>query len=223
MKDYQTPQKKDYDRSSENANRRSKETSSKKLQKITKKNLSAAFVTDFEDPYEISKESVEFSTISEISDASHDGNVTETFLQKECSSQALLLHSDLTPSSKGITQINKTDNLFMKNCSGSCELEGFNIASVEADIAVSYLRKASSEVLNSANSAPRYKKLLDELVKIVIQEFYTLPEKNKSSSEVLSMKTQILFLCFLMSIIGVSVVLFFSSGVRNNFSGPFPT
>ncbi|KAJ7955252.1 GPI-anchored adhesin-like protein [Quillaja saponaria] len=217
MRAYETPQK-EYARSSENSNRRSKETSSKKCHKITKKNLNAAFTS----VSEISKESMDFSTISEISDANHIEDVTETFLLAEASSQALLLHSDLTPSSKNMSIINKTHNPSV-NKTGFYESEGPSIVSVEADIAVNYLRKACSEVLSSGNAAPQYKKVLDELVKIVIEEFYTLPQERDCSAEVFSMKTKVLFLCLFTWIIGVSVVFFFIAGVHTKFSGPLPT
>ncbi|KAI4334994.1 hypothetical protein L6164_013684 [Bauhinia variegata] len=192
---------------------------------ITKKALNATF----EDSSETSRESLDFSAISEISDANHKDDfakVTDclssnpkSFSLEDASSETLL-SSDLAPSSKDTT--GKSSNTSV-NRFDAYVLYASAANSDEAEIAVNFLRKAQSEILNSANAAPQYQKLLNEMMKIVIQELCTLPKERDHSAELLSRKKQVLFLSLLIWIIGVSLVIFFISDVSRAFKGPLPT
>ncbi|GMY38658.1 protein SINE3 [Fagus crenata] len=198
MKEHQTP---------ELANRRSKDSSSKKLQKITKKSLNAVF-TSVSD--ESSKESVELSSISEISDSNHTGEIAQSFSMEMSpdfsASSESLLPSDLTPSSTVTTENNEPEKL-----------------PLEVEIVVDFLKRSRSQILNSVEVDSQSKKLLDALLRIIVDEFYAhQPEKTDRIAELISMKTKIVLLSFLVWII-VMAMTFFSSRVQNSFVGPLPT
>jgi len=110
-----------------------------------------------------------------------------------------------------------------RNRFGSNVLDASAITSVEAEIVVAFLKKAQTEILSSADAPTHYHKILDQLINVVIQALSTLPEERDKVAEVLSMKKQVLFFCFLMWIIGVLVVFFFFSDDHRAFRGPLPT
>ncbi|XP_027338275.1 protein SINE3 [Abrus precatorius] len=211
MKEHQTPHKV-FLRSAENGKGRFKDFPSKKSNKITNKSLNAAFTS-------VSEDSVDLSPISEISDANRNEDVTNFLLEEP--SSVTLLPSDMTPKNiAGTTGIGST------NCFSACELDSSKFASVEAEIAVNFLRNVKHEVLNSVNDGPQYRKLMDGIIEYVIHDLHsytTLPEEKDHLANVISMKNQMLFLCTLVWIIGVSVVLFFTSDVHSPYSGPMPT
>lgn len=63
---------------------------------------------------------------------------------------------------------------------------------------------------------------MDEIINFAMKELNSLPEKD-SVVQVVSDKNRMVFLCFLMWIIGVSAVIFFSSDTHCSFIGPSPT
>lgn len=141
----------------------------------------------------------------------------QTLLEE--ASSANLLRSDMTPSIRITEETGSTSN----NCFGACELDSSKFASMEAEIAVNFLRKAQSEVLNSFSAAPQYGKLMDEILNFVMEELKTLPEERDRIAQEVSTKNRMLFLCFLLWIVGVSAVIFFTSDINCSFSGPLPT
>ncbi|XP_050265243.1 uncharacterized protein LOC126709173 [Quercus robur] len=212
MKEHQKP---------ELANRRFKDSSLKKLQKVTKKNLNAVF-TSVSD--ESSKD--ELSSISEISESNHAGDITDSFSMTmsptPTASSESLLPSDLTPSSTVTTENDEPGKLAM-NLYRSSELDGSKNRSVEMEIVVDFLKKARSQASNSVDVDTRSKKLLDALLSIIVDEFYAQPEKKDRFAELIAMKKQIVLLCFVFWILAMAMTFFFSSRVENSFRGPPPT
>ncbi|TKY72484.1 hypothetical protein E2542_SST01225 [Spatholobus suberectus] len=178
--------------------------------KITDKSLNAAFAS-------VSEDFVDLSPISEISDANRNEDVT-TFLLEEPSSLTWV-PSDLTPK-----KITDTVEISSTNCIGADELDSAKFTSVEAEIAVNFLKNVKTEVLNSVDDAPQCRKLMDGIIEYVIHDLqtYYLPAERDHIAHSLSMKKR-LFLCTFISVIGVSVVFFFTSDTRSPYSGPMPT
>ncbi|KAH9683879.1 hypothetical protein KPL71_027833 [Citrus sinensis] len=212
MKDFQTPQK-EQSRPSDVPNRRSKETPLKKSQKILQKSLNAAFKTASEDssPEKFLKELPDLPTVS------------ENFLNPSLSGSPEPLNlSDLTPSST--ISVNKSD---VKDLSVDCHQfivsNCATIGSVEADVLANLLREARLQVLNSADVNTKNKKLLDTLIKIAVDDFFAIPQERDGVVELVSMKHRIVFACFVVCILAVSVILFFNSEPQRAFIGPPPT
>ncbi|KAF3456373.1 hypothetical protein FNV43_RR01023 [Rhamnella rubrinervis] len=221
MRGYQTPQR-ELARASGPANHKSK-----KFQKISKKSLSAAFTSASADfPVEDLKESVDFSPISEVSDVSMNGKVTESLIlvpdpALSASSDTLLL-PDITPSSE-VTSEEDEQDLVSLNHGGFNVVDGSKYGSLEAEIVVNVLRQARAEVLNFANMESRSKKLLDTLIEIVIEDLQTVSPERDRFAELLSGKTRTAFWCFFFWIFVVAVTLFFSSGTQGSSGRLFPT
>lgn len=128
------------------------------------------------------------------------------------------LPSDLTPSSTITADMDESGQLY-----GTIEPTGLKIGSVESEIVVNILKRNRTQVLNSADVDPQSKKILDALIEIVIDEFYTRPAERDRFAELVSIKTQIVLLSFFLWILAVAVAFFFGSGVHNSSSGPLPT
>lgn len=125
--------------------------------------------------------------------------------------------SDLTPTSKIFTSSDEPGDVSM-------ELYRFHKPkdSVEEDIVANLLKQARMRGLNSANADQQSKRLLDALVKVVVDECYTLHEQTDWYFELVSTRGYVVFLCFLLWSFVVSVVFFFGLGV-DSYSGPSPT
>ncbi|KDP27939.1 hypothetical protein JCGZ_19019 [Jatropha curcas] len=216
MKDH-TPQKEDL------ANRRSRDSPLKKPQKIPKKRLNAVFPLVSE---EISPETVkdlsDFYSISELSDADYSSQISPSSVLAlspalSAATETFPL-SDVASASKIPTTSDEPDNVSVERC-GFHKPDG----SLEFDIVAEYLKQARTQVLKSANVDQQSKKLLDALVKVVLDECYALPEERDWYSEILSVKGRIAFLCFLLWSFMVSVIFFFVMGLDNGYIGPLPT
>ena len=108
-----------------------------------------------------------------------------------------LLPSDLTPSSTVNTKNNELEKL-----------------SLEVEIVVDFLKRTQSQILNSVEVDSQSKKLLDALLRIIVDEFYAhQPEKTDRIAELVLMTTKIVLLCFLVWIIVMAMTFFFSSRV----------
>jgi len=148
-------------------------------------------------------------------------NMFQTFLLEEPSS-VTLLPSDLTPKKPTDT----TGAISSTNCIGADEIDSSKFNSVEAEITVNFLRNVKTEVLNSVNAAPQRRiELMDRIIEYIVSDLqtYTLPEERDQFAHLISMKNRMLFLCIFIWIIGVSVVLFFTSDTRSPYRGPTPT
>ncbi|KAM7467180.1 hypothetical protein LguiB_014742 [Lonicera macranthoides] len=100
---------------------------------------------------------------------------------------------------------------------------GAKKGTVEAEMVVKYLRLAQTQVLNSVKADLRSQKLLDALIKTVIEEFYGLAEEKDWFTEVVSRKALLVLSSFVLWIFAVVAVFFFSSGTGSSFNGPPPT
>ena len=120
--------------------------------------------------------------------------------------------SNLTPLSSTIT----SDSPFKNSESKDSD----DIVAVEAEMVVNHLKQAQIQVMNSASTDLRSKKLLDALIRVVIEEFNVSPEEKDHFAEIVTMKTRVVFLSFLLWILVVSVIFLFRSGVRSSFAEP---
>ncbi|KAL5782111.1 hypothetical protein ACOSP7_007140 [Xanthoceras sorbifolium] len=223
MKEYQTPQKEH----SRLSNRRSKESQSKNTN-VTKKSLNAAFKgLSVEFSPEITKEQVDFSPISEISDANCNSEIAQSLelaLDPSLSvSSEPFLFSDLSASSiitvckDELSDISPDHHRFDRS-------DGSKFGSAEADVAVSYLKRALYQVLKSVDTDSSSKKLLDTLITIVVDELTAAPAKRDDCfTKLILMKKRVVFACFLIWILAVIGIFFLSSGSRRPYIGPLPT
>ncbi|KAJ6318134.1 hypothetical protein OIU76_013640 [Salix suchowensis] len=91
---------------------------------------------------------------------------------------------------------------------------------LEADIVVNLLKQARIEV---SKADVQSKKLLDALIKVVIDEFYTLAEEKDSTNCFVSMKGLVVCLCVLIWSFAVSMFLLFDLRLGSSGGGPLPT
>ncbi|GFZ13893.1 hypothetical protein Acr_24g0000830 [Actinidia rufa] len=203
------------------ANRKSKSIydHTKKPQKISKKCLDSVFslVSDnvsLESP----KDSIEFASISEISDDHQLGESAESFITLPSPmlspSSETVASSNLTPYSSTITSDSHFKNSESKDSN--------DIVAVEAEM-VNHLKQAQIQVMNSASTDLRSKKLLDALINVVIEEFNILHEEKDQFAEIVAMKTRVVLVSFLLWILVVSVIFLFRPRVQSSFPEPPPT
>ncbi|EEF43111.1 uncharacterized protein LOC8258837 [Ricinus communis] len=211
MKDNnQTPKKEDI------ANRRTKESRLTKSQKIVKRSLNAAYPPVSEDvSTDTTKDLTDFSSISEISDANCSTQIAQSSELDSASSEAFSL-CDITPTSKIATNYDHHANASSEHCKFH-KLDH----SVEVDIVSDFLKQAGNRVLNSNDVDRQSKKLLDGLLKVVLDECYSLPEERDCYDELVSAKLRIVFLCFF--IWSFASLIFFSLRSGSSYSGLPPT
>ncbi|KAK1591614.1 hypothetical protein Q3G72_010434 [Acer saccharum] len=222
MKEYQTPQK-EHSRPSDFVNLRSKESQSKKTKNVPKKNLYAAFRRlSVEFPPEITKEPADFSPISEVSDSDCNSKFAQglelALVPSLSASSEPFLLSDLTPSSTITVDKDELYDL-------SPDHDRSKFGSVEADVVVSFLKRARHQVSNSVDTDTQSKKLLDALITTVADELsYAAPAKRDDRLiELVSMKTRVMFACFLIWILVVLMIFFLGPGSGQSYIGPLPT
>ncbi|KAI5579491.1 hypothetical protein BDE02_08G092400 [Populus trichocarpa] len=226
MKAYQTPSKKEhYSRTS--SDRICKDSLLKKPLKNAKKSLDGAFIsaTQGVSP-EIIKESSDLSPVSEISDANHcsqTASISVLALNPVVSASTEISSlPDMTPNSNTITI---TDDLgsISTDCYGvnkQCSSKIGQVEGLEADIVVNLLKQARIEV---SKADVQSKKLLDALIKVFIDEFYTLTGEKDLTNCFVSMKGRVVCLCFLIWSFAVSGFLLFDLGLGSSGGGPPPT
>ncbi|KAM2963656.1 uncharacterized protein LOC126606818 [Malus sylvestris] len=202
--------------------------------KIPKKSLNTVFSAVSEDePVENFKLSVDYTPVSANSNVSvdftpssviSDVDFTESLMLMPdppfSASSETLFQSDLSLSPEASVNKDGPGNVSLST-GKSCEFDGSNFGSVEADIVARFLRQARTQVLNSELDT-KSKKILDALVEIVIEELHTSPAERDRVAELLSAKAYITMACFLFWIIALAVWVF-SSGGRSTFHGPLPT
>ncbi|KAI3522656.1 hypothetical protein L1887_00608 [Cichorium endivia] len=94
--------------------------------------------------------------------------------------------------------------------------------SFKLESVVKHLRESMFQVLHSADIDPNYKKLLDALSNMIIEEFYGLHEERDMSVNLFSKKIKIAMLSFLLCTIAVSSGFFLLSN-GSCYDGPPPT
>ncbi|XP_076894728.1 uncharacterized protein LOC143547108 [Bidens hawaiensis] len=95
--------------------------------------------------------------------------------------------------------------------------------SVKPEPLVKHLRESIIQVLNSSDIEPNYKKLLDALIKTVIEQFCTSHEDKGSVVERFSKKVKFVLLSYLLVMLLGSVGFFLLSDAQNSYHGPPPT
>lgn len=77
--------------------------------------------------------------------------------------------------------------------------------------------------VNATDVDIRYKKLLDAVIKTVIEEFDGLSEDKHWYDTLISKKFHLVTLACLPGVVVVFIRLFFHSSENNSFYGPLPT
>lgn len=229
MKEYQlqTPKKDQHP----HANRRSSKSisnyTSKKTHQISKKCLDSAFTLVSED---VSLESplIELSSISEITDDHPlDESAESSILTLSpviSPSPETVTPSDLTPLTSSITgEEDEPNNLSVFRSSFVESKNSDAMVAVEADMVVNHLKLARIQLKNSTDADISSRKLLDALIKLVIEEFDGLREENDRFAELVTMKRRIVFVSVFLWILVSVIFLFRSCGGKSSFSEPLPT
>lgn len=112
--------------------------------------------------------------------------------------------------------------------SSNCRFSGDNdlkCGSLEAEIAVNFLKCARTQIFNSADVTFLSKKLLDAVIEIVLEEIPVIPEEKDRLVDLLSAKAhiRIVYLILFLWIFVAAVILFFSSPDVNSFPRALPT
>ncbi|CAI0626230.1 unnamed protein product [Linum tenue] len=211
-RDLQTPLK-ELSRASETANRRSKESQSKKPQKIAKRSLTGEFTTISEDAScEIAGDG---SGVSEILDADHSNELVKN---SSMLSPALSATSKIAPPSSDTPLTSKANKV---SDNGANKLAD---RPAEAAIIIGLLRKVQSEAPKSVDANNGYKKILEELIKVVVHEYCALPEERDWLTKLLSWKRGVVFLSLLIWSFVVCILVFFNAGYGGgSVSGIAPT
>ncbi|KAF7146337.1 hypothetical protein RHSIM_Rhsim04G0240400 [Rhododendron simsii] len=220
MKELQTPKNDQHP----HANRRSKSTASftKKTQQISKKCLDPAFSS-------VSDDVAELSSTSETSDdhllvQSAESSILSPSPVISPSPETVALYN-LSPMMSTVTGEEDEPNSFSVSHSGFAESKGNDdIVPMEADMVVNHLKLARTKLMNSTDLDVSSRKLLDALIKTVIEEYDGFQEEKDQFAELVTMKRRVVFVCVVLWILVVSVIfLFRSCGGRSSFGEPLPT
>ncbi|KAH7858820.1 hypothetical protein Vadar_028393 [Vaccinium darrowii] len=195
----------------------------KQTQNFSKKSLNSVFMSVSEDALlESPTNSIKFFPISEVYNQLSDS--AESCIGSPDPLISPSSNADLAPLLPNVTAenkqkagdiINHINSTELKNCAG--------IVSVEVEMVVHHLKQAQIRLMSSANSDLQTKKLLDTLIGLVIEEFTALPEEKDQFSELVSLKTRVVYTSFFLWILVVCLVLLFSFRVQSSFNEPPPT
>ncbi|CAK9145673.1 unnamed protein product [Ilex paraguariensis] len=132
---------------------------------------------------------------------------------------------DVTPLSSTITthEVEANSRSVSVSCVGLGKSTCVRISSVEEEMLVNLIREARTQVLNSNDVALRSKKLLDRLVKFMIEDFQCLPEERDWINELPLKKCRVVLLSFVLWILAVLMLFSFSSDGQGSLYGPPPT
>ncbi|KAJ0663057.1 hypothetical protein HanLR1_Chr13g0476891 [Helianthus annuus] len=95
--------------------------------------------------------------------------------------------------------------------------------SVKPEILAKYLKESMFQVLHSSDIDTNHKKLLDALVKMVIEQFCTSHEDRGSVVGLFSKKVKLVLLSYLLVMLLGSAGFFLLSDVQSCYHGPPPT
>ncbi|KAI3687651.1 hypothetical protein L1987_81351 [Smallanthus sonchifolius] len=95
--------------------------------------------------------------------------------------------------------------------------------SIKLESLVKHLRESMFQVLHSADIDTNHKKLLDALVKMVIEEFCSLHEERGLVVGLFSKKVKLVLLSYLVGLLLVCAGFFLFSDVQSSYQGPTPT
>ncbi|KAE9455082.1 hypothetical protein C3L33_13000, partial [Rhododendron williamsianum] len=240
MKELQNPKNDQHS----HPNRRSKSIAgfTKKTQQISKKCLDPAFSSVSDDVAELSStsetsddhllvQSAEVNSTFRFAIERHANCLIKLFAFSTCdfrvispSPETVALY-DLSPMMSTVTGEDDEPNSFSVFHSGFTESKGNDdIVPVEADMVVNHLKLARTKLMNSTDVDVSSRKLLDALIKTVIEEYDGLHEEKDQFAELVTMKRRVVFVCVVLWILVVSVIfLFRSCGGRSSFGEPLPT
>ncbi|GAB2288968.1 hypothetical protein Dimus_023273 [Dionaea muscipula] len=239
MKDHQlqTPHRDISNRRSKDSSSKSTPDLSKKksvsLPQLVKKNLKSAFASVSGDPL---LESIgDFSPASEVSDANQKPEfielisesvsdyspvfeVSNTNEKKQASIELIAGYSE-TSTSSDLTSYEKVTSVADELSSVALDrgeisvFDGVNVGSVEADVVAYHLRRAGIQILRSKDVDEGVKKLLDALIDVMLKEIYVVPGDQKEKDRVesiVSAKACVVLVCFLLWLVGMTMVVVIS-------------
>uniref|UniRef100_A0A0A0KI59 Uncharacterized protein n=2 Tax=Cucumis sativus TaxID=3659 RepID=A0A0A0KI59_CUCSA len=213
MKDHQTPQRE------QTTNR-----TSRKPQKIAKC-FSATLLSLSEDKiHSISKENS--SPISAVSDLNQISDIHSSFLQGVNPEFSACCDTSLFPDLSSSSVVSFDNELLDKvsaDFSGSNDINEASAGSVEAEIAVNFIRRALTQVLQSTDVDHQSKKLIDASMRIIADDFLAIPQQRDQIAQLISAKYHVLCVCVFLWIIVLAKAFFVGSGVESSFTGPLPT
>ncbi|XP_042492699.1 uncharacterized protein LOC122072196 [Macadamia integrifolia] len=239
MKGNQTPQK-ELPRSAESALRRVKEAPSKspsdqlkKPLKISKKCLDSSFAAIPEDqsPGKSVSSSIDSDPNSVLVNSSVDQNkqLSEVFklsMNPEFPVSPVTFDPfEVSPSSTIVEENQEIGSGSIVDFNGTVDCDTPKTGSIDVGIAVDFIREALFQASSSPIVDLRSKKILDSVVKIVIDDMYGFPEEKVPSPDVMSNKLRTGFLYFLLGLVPVSVVAVALSNLfaGSSFPDPPPT
>lgn len=141
-----------------------------------------------------------------------------------------MINSDLSPLSSTVT----SDKARAGDVSVNFGTPESSIAvkggSIKAELVAKKFRQAGIQTATSNDMVLLSKNILDALFKIIIEEFYNLPEERDWFTEIVEKKVFLVLrkvfcviLTFMLLIVVFKGVFFFSSGGRDSFNEPLPT
>ncbi|KAL8152929.1 hypothetical protein V2J09_010689 [Rumex salicifolius] len=216
---------------SELPNRRSKDSSlksssdeAKKSIKIIKKSLNSAFTSVVKDDQADSLSyTYENSPIKETSGDNQGKESTENHHLLEDVNSPLLsasskasMEADLSPSS-----VITTNESALTVLDGD-EISDASRSEVEVEMVANYLKQARLQMLSSTGMDLRLKKLLDVLVDVTVKEFFSMSDERDWMDKIISAENSIRIICFLICLIGTSVMLLLRSGIGGSAYYPPP-
>ncbi|KAK9079553.1 hypothetical protein SSX86_001225 [Deinandra increscens subsp. villosa] len=95
--------------------------------------------------------------------------------------------------------------------------------SIKLQSLAKHLGESMFQVLHSSDIDPNHKKLLDALVKMVIEEFCSLHEERGLVAERFSNKVKLVLLSYLLVMLLISAGFFLLSNAQSSYHGPTPT
>ncbi|KAL8061255.1 hypothetical protein ABFX02_02G075500 [Erythranthe guttata] len=206
MREIQTPQR---DQSS--ANRSTKSKCSSNLNSDPRKAMKKCLNPAFKD---VSEEDL---TVTEFLKEFPEVSVNDQFGESAEDLTSLSPSSEITSDKHILTNARDTKL-------GDAEIDSdHKIESYEAEVVIKHLREARIQVMKSKDLGPS-KKLLDAMIKTVIQEFYGgLYEENEWLDKLASNKGNLVSLIFMMGMFAVLVLWFFNSGTKGFVTMSAPT
>ncbi|XP_022959316.1 uncharacterized protein LOC111460327 isoform X2 [Cucurbita moschata] len=166
----------------------------------------------------------DFSSISVVSDVNQIPDIDRSFLHdvnpalSACCGSSLI--PDLSPSSVVTFDNGQLDKVPV-NFSGSNDLDETGAGSVGAEIAVSSLSRALTQVLQSTDVDHQAKKLIDASIRIIVDDFLAIPQDRDHIFQIISAKNQVLSISLFLWIIVLALAFLIDFVVLVTFEMDF--
>ncbi|KAL3829320.1 hypothetical protein ACJIZ3_018122 [Penstemon smallii] len=190
--------------------------------KVVKKSLDPEFTAVLEDDSEVKQSPKEVPNDNPFSESAE--NINAWVNPVGSPSSVTITTSDLASPSSTIT----CDKHVGVDASDSkceiLEIDSFKkIECIEAELVIKHLGEARIQVMKSQGLG-HSRKLLDALINVIIEEAYNgLYEEKEWLDKIISSKTNLVFLGFMLGMVVIFVVLFFNMGSKGLLNGPPPT